>query len=272
MDMSLAVIGYTGFVGSTICRQADVTQKYNSQNIEDICGRSFDTVICAGAPGAKWKANQNAAADLESISRLIANLRRLQASQFVLISTVDVYTSACEVDEATAIDASILQPYGRHRYYLEVSVRAMFPNATIVRLPGLFGKGLKKNFVFDLINGNALHLTHHESTFQFYNMDNLWADISVATIAGLPLVNFATEPVKAGAVARQCFGTEFVNETEKPALHYDMRTQLATVFGRTGPYLYSAEYTFEQIHHFAHASQELSVHEDSNLESRVGSI
>jgi nucleoside-diphosphate-sugar epimerase len=249
--MSLAVIGYTGFVGSTVYRQAGQAECYNSQNIEDIRTRTFDTVVCAGAPGAKWKANRDAAADLESIERLIANVRTVQARRFVLISTIDVYPCPVGVDEDSPIDIGFLEPYGRHRYNLEHSLREVFSEVMIVRLPGLFGSGLKKNFIYDLMNGNALHLTHHESTFQFYNMENLWADIHTAMSRGLRLVNFATEPVQAGDVAYRCFGVAFQNQTEKPPVQYDMQTRLAGAFARTGPYLYSAEYTFEQLRLFA---------------------
>jgi nucleoside-diphosphate-sugar epimerase len=234
-----------------------VTGNYNSQNIEDIRGRTFDTLVCAGAPGAKWKANRDAAADLESINRLIANLRKVSADRFVLISTVDVFANPIEVDETSVIDAASLEPYGQHRHYLELSIRGMFPQASIVRLPGLFGTGLKKNFIYDLISGNAPHLTHYQSTFQFYYMSNLWYDIRQVMAAGLPLVNFAVQPVKAADIARECFGIEFQNETERPAVHYDMRTRMAAAFGRSGPYLYSAGYTFAEVRHFAHSASKV---------------
>jgi hypothetical protein len=146
----------------------------------------------------------------------------------------------------------------------------MFPDAMIVRLPGLFGTGLRKNFIYDMLNDNALHLTHCESEFQFYDLRNLWADLRCVVAARLPLVNFATEPVRAGDVARKCFGVRFRNRTERPAIHYDMRTQFTNAFGRTGPYLYSAEYTFSQISRFVFSSSELNSHEDSDLKSRVG--
>jgi nucleoside-diphosphate-sugar epimerase len=249
--MSLAVIGCTGFVGSSICRQADVTAGYSSQNIEEIRKRAFDTIVCAGAPGVKWKANQDAGADLENIRRLIRNISEAQAARFVLISTVDVYCTPREVDEASPIDDQLLEPYGRNRHLLELSVRELFPSATIIRLPGVFGRGLKKNFIYDLLHENGLHLTHHASRFQFYDMSGLWDDIRMALAFRLPLVNFATEPVTAGDVARQCFGREFLNDTDRPPVHYDMRTRLAGAFGRRGQYIQTAEYTFEQIRHFA---------------------
>jgi hypothetical protein len=252
--ISLGVIGATGFVGGTICRQAEVAGAYNSRNIEDARGRTFDTLVCAGAPGAKWKANRDADGDLENIERLIGNLREVTADRFVLISTVDVFANPVGVDEATMVDTVRLEPYGRNRYHLEESVRGMFPRVSIVRLPGLFGTGLKKNFIYDLLNGNALHLTHRESTFQFYDMTNLWKDIKQVLAADLPLANLAVEPIKAGEIARECFAIEFKNETERPPVHYDMRTGLAAEFGCSGPYLYSAGYTFRAVRRFAMSS------------------
>ena len=43
-----------------------------------------------------------------------------------------------------------LPAYGRNRLQLERWVREDYPNALIVRLPALYGIGLKKNFLFDL--------------------------------------------------------------------------------------------------------------------------
>jgi nucleoside-diphosphate-sugar epimerase len=253
-DGPLAIIGHSGFVGGTLYNQVDArAEGYNSQNIEEVRGRRFDMVVCAGAPGAKWKANREPATDLASIGRLVESLCELQADRFVLISTVDVYPRAWQVDEASAVDEYALEPYGRHRYQLEQSVRAIFPNAVIVRLPGLFGKGLKKNFIYDLMNGNALNLTHYRSTFQFYDMSNLWTDIGRAMAADQPLMNFATEPVIAADVALRCFGIEFRNETEKPAVHYDMRTRFASTLGASGPYLYSATDSLARIAKLAQA-------------------
>jgi nucleoside-diphosphate-sugar epimerase len=259
--MSLAVIGCTGFVGGTLCRQADVTGAYHSRNIEEIRGREFDTIVCAGAPGAKWKANQNPEADLANILRLIENLRAARANQFVLISTVDVYRTPWRVDEETSIDRDTVEPYGKYRYLLELHVREIFPHATVIRLPGLFGTGLRKNFIFDLLNQNALHLTHHASTFQFYDMSQLWDDIQRALARRIPLVNFATEPVKAEDVARRCFGREFINETERPPVHYDMRTRFAGLLrpGVDSPYIQSAEYTIEHVRELAASCRLLGV-------------
>lgn len=63
-----------------------------------------------------------------------------------------MYPNPISVDENTEIDIEEVQPYGKNRLYLENWVASNFDDYLIVRLPGLFGKNIKKNFIFDLIS------------------------------------------------------------------------------------------------------------------------
>ena len=80
------------------------------------------------------------------------NLAEIRPRRLVLISTVDVYQKPVGVDEETVIRTEGLQAYGMDRLLLEKWVRSRFPDALIIRLPGLFGKNLKKNFIYDFIH------------------------------------------------------------------------------------------------------------------------
>jgi len=244
------LIGYTGFVGGTLCRRQTFDKLYNSSNISQIEGQTFDTLICAGAPAVKWQANKHPEADLKNLLSLAGHLEKVTAHHFVLISTVDVYPHPVGVDEDSTIDQTQLQPYGRHRHMFESRIRAKFPNALIVRLPGLFGKGLKKNPIYDLMHDNALELLHCDSRMQFYNLENLDADIERAAAAALKLVNFATEPVTIRNIARECFDRDFSNSPTSTPANYDMQTKHAATFDKQGRYLYSARYTYEHIRKF----------------------
>jgi nucleoside-diphosphate-sugar epimerase len=248
--MNSGLIGATGFVGGTLLRQRSFDDQYHSRNIHEIAGREYELLVCAGAPAEKWKANKEPAADRENLARLMDQLRRCQARSFVLISTVDVYKQPRDVDENTTPPTDGLQPYGLHRLELEDFVRQTFPLACIVRLPALFGIGLKKNFIYDLLHDNCLDWTDHRSEFQFYDLSRLWADVEVALRQQLTLVNFATGPVRVAEIARRCFDREFTNTTANGPVYYDMRTCHAQAFGGQEGYLYSAEESYQRIRTF----------------------
>jgi nucleoside-diphosphate-sugar epimerase len=247
--MKSALIGYTGFVGSTLARQRAFDSQYNSKNIRDIAGHHFDLIVCAGAPAEKWKANAEPEQDRASLGLLSESLGKCTAERVILISTIDVYANPDGVDEATPIDPAKIQPYGRHRYELEVFVAQRFAKTHVIRLPGLFGQGLKKNLIFDLLN-EKLDWTDHRSQLQFYDLSRLWDDLQQVVAANLPLANFATAPVLASNVARRCFDFEYSFERDQPPPRYDMRTRFAEELGGSGHYLYDADETFRRIRQF----------------------
>ena len=237
--MSTALIGHTGFVGSSLLRQAHFDAVYNSQNIESIQGTRHELLFCAGAPGVKRRANAAPEEDHAAIMRLIDNLKTIQVQQFVLISTVDVYTDPVEVDEDTIPSIAGLPPYGAHRRMLEEFAGAQFCS-TIVRLPGLFGPGLRKNAIYDLLN-NHLEYLNPNDIFQYYDISHLYSDIHKTLDYGISLINIATEPLNVGFVAHEVFGVNLDAEPSKDHAHYDVRTKHARLWNKPGEYLYSKD-------------------------------
>jgi hypothetical protein len=224
------LIGYTGFVGSNLLNQTEFDKLYNSKNINNIKGEKFEFLVCAGAPAVKWKANKYPDEDLATIELLIENLKHVECEELVLISTVDVYTSPIDTNEDTKIVAENLMPYGKHRFMLENFVKEKFPSVTIIRLPGLFGDGLKKNIIYDFLNNNCLHLVNSENIFQFYNLARLYKDICTCIDNNIKLVNFATEPVKVKDIVQFAFNRDFDQITEDNPIIYDMKTKYSTIF------------------------------------------
>lgn len=147
-----ALIGYSGFVGGTLSEQHAFSARFNTSNINAIAGQQFDTVVCAAAPGSMFTANREPDRDREQIDTLIEQLDSVKTRRFVLISSIAVLADfAAGDDESTRAFQKDL-PYGRHRRALEVFCETRFPDFSIVRLPALFGAGLRKNFIFDLLN------------------------------------------------------------------------------------------------------------------------
>ncbi|RDJ98749.1 NAD(P)-dependent oxidoreductase [Paraburkholderia lacunae] len=260
--MNDALIGYTGFVGTTLLKQKQFNAKFRATNIGEIRGSSFDLVVGAGAPAQKWIANAEPEEDREKIEGLIGHLATVQCDTFVLVSTVDVFRRPIGVNESTPVDEEGLHPYGLHRRLLEKFVETHFPRHLIVRLPGLVGPGLRKNVIFDFLNDNNLHSVDSRGSFQFYPMVNLWHDIQTALAAGLKLVHLTSEPISVAEVAEYGFGKPFNQATVAQPATYDFRTIHAGLFGATGLYQYSKRETIQAIRSYAQ-SEPLKVKSES---------
>lgn len=252
--MADALVGYSGFVGGTLLRQRPFDSLYRSTNIADIGGNTFDLLVCAGAPAEKWRANKEPEADRASIARLIDALSTVRAREVVLISTVDVYPVPVEVDEHTPFDPGTGHAYGRHRLELEQFMQAHF-DATVIRLPGLFGRGLKKNVIFDLLHDNQVYKVNPAAQFQFYDLSQLWGDIATARAAGIRLVNFATEPTAVSDVAKVAFGVELHPQSSGTPPRYDVRSCHASVFGGAGGYLRTGAEVLDSLERFVRAER-----------------
>ena len=144
------LVGSTGFVGgnlmaehsfSALCHSSDISAQYDAR--PELC-------VYAGVPAAMFLANADPEADLAVMAAARENLRRIAPHKVVLISSIAVYADSRGRDEPSPMPAGELPAYGRNRLQLERWVREDFPDALIIRLPALYGKGLKKNFLFDL--------------------------------------------------------------------------------------------------------------------------
>lgn len=251
--MKTALIGHTGFVGSNLLAQASWDAVFHSQTIADLAGQQFDLVVCAGAPAAKWLINQNPQADIDNLQTLQDAIGAARIGELVLISTIDVYPQPQGVDEQTPIDARGHHAYGAHRLGLEAFCTAQAAT-TILRLPGLFGAGLKKNVIYDLLHDNQVDRIDPGGCFQYYDLRHLWADVQRVRKAGVKLVNLATGPIGTERIARELFGVT-LPERAGPHASYDMRTRHADLWGRSDGYAYSADAVWADLEAFVAAEQ-----------------
>lgn len=144
------LVGSTGFVGgnlrakhtfAAVCHSSDIAAQYGTQ--PDLC-------VYAGVPAAMFLANADPEADMEVMRTARENLRKIAPKSLVLISSIAVFADSRGRCEDDAPGTNGLPAYGRNRLQLEQWVREDFNDALIVRLPALYGAGLKKNFLFDL--------------------------------------------------------------------------------------------------------------------------
>ncbi len=149
MDQTV-LVGSTGFVGGNLRRSHRFDAAYHTTDIQNGFNRENGLVVYAGVPAAMFLANQDPEADLAVMRQARENLRRLAPKKVVLISSICVYADSRGKTEADAPNEEGLLPYGANRLQLERWVRQDWPDALIVRLPALYGAGLKKNFLYDL--------------------------------------------------------------------------------------------------------------------------
>ena len=144
------LVGSTGFVGGNLLAAHPFDAAYHSTDVQNGFGRDNGLVVYAGVPAAMYLANADPAADLAVMAAARENLRRLAPKKVVLISSICVFADSRGKTEADEPTPEGLAPYGANRLQLERWVREDWPDALIVRLPALYGKGLKKNFLYDL--------------------------------------------------------------------------------------------------------------------------
>lgn len=186
-NKKIAIIGYTGLIGNNLSEQISKSKfdidYFNSKNIHKINQKiKYDLIFCAALPAEKWLANKHSKKDLINTKRLIKNLKKINSNLFILISTIDV---------------NFKHTYGRNRLMLEKFISKSFKKKIIVRLPGVFGYGLKKNVIYDLLNNNNLKNIYLNDEYQWYDLTLLFDDI-------LKLINkkktgvfeFYSEPLK----------------------------------------------------------------------------
>jgi hypothetical protein len=176
----IALIGYSGFVGSNLLKHLPISSTlcYNSKNIHNISNKVFDTVYCSGLYAEKWKVNLNPEPDIESIKKLQNYLSTIKCTKFILLSTIDVLNTDIIQDEDGDIYAN--HNYGKNRLLMEKWCLENFLNCYIIRLPALYGFGLKKNALYDLINNNNIEKIRSHWSFQWYNIEWLYNDIQTA--------------------------------------------------------------------------------------------
>ncbi|HHY87237.1 MAG TPA: NAD(P)-dependent oxidoreductase [Verrucomicrobia bacterium] len=179
--MRVTLIGANGFVGSAFARllerRPDVTLvRVTRENFAQLPSIHSDVVIEAACNSKKYLAEEDPAADFAlSVQHRLESLRRFTADVHIHISSVDVYADLSSPEtthEDTPVPPRGPSRYGFHKHLAELLVQHYAPAWLIVRLAGMVGPGLRKNPVFDILNGNPLRI-HPDSRYQYLLTDEV---------------------------------------------------------------------------------------------------
>lgn len=247
--MRKILIGATGFVGENLRKQIKFDALLSRANIDDFKGQEVDLAIVAAGDARKWYANQNPKEDRAHIELLIENISAIKIKRLLHFSTIDVY--ALKQGNEAALTGNVSKDaYGSNRCLMEQILKKNFKDVTTIRLPGLYGPGLKKNIIFDISKGRDLSSFNPDSTFQWFDLLELRRIIDFTEYAGLKELNVCAEPLAVSELL-EFLGLDLSKVSkEAPLIHYDIRTIHAELFGAHGNYLYSKTQSLVGINNF----------------------
>lgn len=250
------LVGCTGLVGQTLRSQMYFDFLFNSKNMNRF-GEGFPDgcdLYLTCLPATKWSINQSTEsriADCVNCLNIISTLSKKSYNKIVLISSIDVYlNSELGSDEDTEIVGGGVG-YSENRLMFEklVEKELKYNSLKIYRLPALFGEGLKKNILFDIMNNKNLGSINNNSYYQWYNLDRLREDIhTYENVDGL-VVNLFTEPIFTKDIIDRNFGNRIGFMSESPVV-YDYKTK----FSESG-YIDSADNVLRDIEKFIYANR-----------------
>ena len=229
------LIGNSGLVGKNLIDQIKFDYTFNSSNIGefDFLYQENSDLYLSCLPATKWMINKNIPKDIENINNILNVLKEKQYNRIILISTIDVYSDSEESSDESQVPVIKNLNYGSNRYLFELFVSQIlnFEKLYIFRLPALFGKYLKKNILFDLLNNNNVQDINPNTYFQWYNLNNLSCDMD-SMINRFPeerVFNLFPEPIYTKDILDSFFPNVEINNS-KPMVRYNF----ATKFSDTG--------------------------------------
>ncbi|OJX68163.1 NAD(P)-dependent oxidoreductase [Magnetospirillum sp. 64-120] len=165
MNLKTVVIGASGFLGSAISAalgQAGHTVVPVGRG-DPLPAGCFDVVVDCAGDARRFYCNSHPRHAFDAnVVPVLDRLLGIDAGLYVFASTVDVYGAGkadpATSDEESPIRASELDGYSFSKFLAEQLVARHARRALILRLGTLIGPNLRKNPVFDALNGHPLRI------------------------------------------------------------------------------------------------------------------
>lgn len=172
------LIGGRGLVGSAFGRQCEAQGLpfaiLDRESYPHYVGQSCSLLINANGNSRKPLAVSDPLADFDqSVRSVRSSLQDFRCERYIHLSSCDVYPDCSapqSTQESDVPDVARQSPYGFHKYLAELCVQHAARDWQIFRLGGFVGPGLKKNAIFDILQGGPLWLDP-ASELQFLHTD-----------------------------------------------------------------------------------------------------
>jgi len=138
---------------------------------------AVDVVVDCNGDARRFWANENPHHSYRvTVESTVTRLAALRCRRYVYLSSVDVYGVARADRRANREDRPVsldgLETYGLHKFQAEQAVRDRADRPLLLRVGTIIGPKLKKNPVYDAINGYPIHQTP-ESTLTLITLAKL---------------------------------------------------------------------------------------------------
>jgi len=153
----IGIIGSEGFLGKTLCK---ISKNYEYEIIEiskldyeNQKSKTFDILINTATPSKKFWASKNPYLDFQKTVKLTAD-----------ITYNWKYDKLIQISSISAGDDNLHHPYAINKKTAELITT--YKNHLIVRLGTLYGDGLVKGALFDMLNSKQIYVDAN-SKFDF---------------------------------------------------------------------------------------------------------
>lgn len=229
--MKNIIIGNTGLIGKTICEKINFEYKFNTSNINDIKllkNQKIELMFLSCLPAQKYLVNKNILDDIKNIIYIIDLIKNIDVKKIILISTIDVYCESNLFSNEDTIPTIKTLNYGTNRYLFEKLINETFKNTEIkiFRLGGLFGKFIKKNIIYDLLNNNSIENININSSYQWYDLKDLYYDINncIINFKESNIFNLFNEPIETSFLINEIFNKKINCKLDK-RIEYNFKTK-----------------------------------------------
>lgn len=175
---NVAIVGAGGFVGNSLCRSFEsggfLVTRVTRETYDEHKHTKYDIVVNAAMPSRRFWALNHPLEDIkETVNKTADLFYQWNYEKFVQISSI-----------SAEIQLDI--PYGAHKKAAEAVVLSD-ENSLVVRLGALYGGGLTKSALFDLINKNHLYVDIH-SEYNYIDVDRA-SDYILSSVNNSGVVN-----------------------------------------------------------------------------------
>ena len=180
------ILGSNGLVGSylfEVLRSGGAKViGVNRENYRNHIGEKADFLINCNGNSYRYKANQEPKWDFSaSFLSVYDSINDFHCDTYIYISSADVYNNQSDIDnnyEGASIEPTNLNYYSFHKWLSERLVSKYKSQYIILRLGAVLGPKLKKGPIYDMLNGNSLHMSLN-SKITFIDVETILDTIRV---------------------------------------------------------------------------------------------